>query len=174
MKDWAMVWMILLLTGLMGCGQEEGPSPDDAELIPEEIPQAAQGSNAISVALKHYIVTTDKRLKEHMIQTAGLKFMNQSNPALAGGELQGITVSLEENLADAQKMLDNIRMARAERVESIKADLETLMSKMDERYDVAMGLARGAYKNEPDDELAGDEEDDKQPNPPAFDEDSFN
>lgn len=166
MKTWIVV---LVLAGLVGCGREEGPPPVDVEEMPAVVAKAAQGSDAISVALKHYIVTTDERLKEHVIQVDGLKFMSQSNPSMAA-ELQELTVWLEDSLADAHERLGNIREAQADQVEAMKADLEALISKMDERYDVAMGLARGAYKNTVDD---GEEEDDLQSNPPGLEEDGF-
>lgn len=169
-----IVALALGLMGLMGCGQEDGPLPDDIE-APMEISNGAQVNVPISDELKKYIVTTDERLKEHLIQVAGLKFLHQSNPALSGGELQELTVWMEDSLADAQNQLDHIRVASADRVESMKADLESLMSKMDERYKVAIGLARGAYKSAPDgSESVGENGGGRQPPAPTFDENDFN
>ena len=46
---------------------------------------------------------------------------------------------------------------------------------LDERYEVAMGLARGAYKNAIiEDEFDSGAENNEQPMPPGFDEGSFN
>ena len=169
-----IVVLALGLMGLMGCDQGEGPLPDDIE-PPLMIPNAGQGNVVISDALKRYIVTTDERLKEHLIQVAGLKFLHQSNPALSGGELQELTVWMEDSLADAQNQLDHIRVASADRVESMKADLESLMNKMNERYEVAIGLARGAYKSVPEgNESVGENEGDRQPPAPTFNEDDLN
>ena len=152
MKNWNVV-LALVLAGLMGCGREESQPATDAAK-PEAIlkPAAKDAGNAISVALKHYIVTTDERLKEHVIQVAGLKFMGESDPTSTNPELKELTVWLEDSLASAKELLKELRVAPADRSELIKTELEALIDKMDERYEVAVGLAQGAYKSEVDTE----------------------
>lgn len=171
-----IVVLILGLLGVVGCGPEENPPPVDDVDSPMVVPEAVKDSIAMSAALKHYIVKTDERLKEHTIQVAGLTYMSRETTAMSSADLRELTVWLEDNLTEARKMLDNLRVAPADRVESMKADLEALINKMDQRYEVAMGLARGAYKNEgSDDEVRedGNVQEKRQSNPPAFDEDSF-
>lgn len=177
MNKWIVVMLVLGLAALAGCGEEDGSaSGDEIEFVPDEVPRVAQGNNAISVALKHYIVETDKRLQDFVIQVDGLKVMNRHNPAIGGGELQELTVWLEDSLDQARKKLEDLRMAPENRVESLKADLEALIIKMDERCEVAMGLARGAYKSSvnEDEQFESPENSGDSFDPSEFDESQFN
>ncbi len=153
-------WAVIAGTGLLalgGCdwegpskGTDKGPPQEEeiVELIPPDTdpppptPEAS-GPKAIDTDpdLKQFVEKTDKRIKEHVIQLAGLRFISESATNI---ELDNLLDQLESKLALAKKKLAQIKMASPEGVQAVKDELNTLIKEMDQQYPEALDAAQQA------------------------------
>ncbi len=139
-------WMIttvavLTMACVVGCDREDlssrtVPLHDDAAVAVGLDGESAGGNaephGVVDQSVRQFVDDADKRLKDHVIQIAGLRFLGDAyfDPQLV--------VNLEDKLAEGQKKLRQLRSADASHAQVIKEQLIALLDEMDKLYQLAM------------------------------------
>ena len=111
---------------------------DQEGSIPEELEDSATD---VSAETETFLAEAEARLKEHMIQIAGLRFIGTQ------GFDAGVPENLDKLLDSARQKMTAIRRAEPDRVEPMKTELIALIDKMDEIYNAAIVKAQNAQLN---------------------------
>jgi hypothetical protein len=164
-KRLTVLLMTLAVAGWTGCGGDEdgaasrvgqgrggaadqgaldGEWVDLVEAIDQEgsIPEEAEGGvTVVSAETEAFLAEAEARLKEHVIQIAGLRFIGTQ------GFDAGVPENLDKLLDSAKQKMTAIRRAGPDRIEPMKTELSALINKMDEIYNAAIVKAQNAQLN---------------------------